>query len=210
MSCTPTFLEASTKIASLLIAPARRTVKRKPLGTDNNARGWLAGGGSRSQLSCQCLENAERRDERCLFYLSWFRPGWQFSHELSSTPYVIHIYRQAAYQKPVFLIVGGGGSENIDPSISQVPIFHHQSTLWYGLPIWVTKNPCRDDERILWRGTGLVCVFFNHPSLFTVCISTFSKLVEGSWWVSWSVFPLISFNNVLGLFPYMFAKKQDT
>jgi hypothetical protein len=27
--------------------------------------------------------------------------------------------------------------------------------------------------------------FFYHPSLFTMCTSTFSKLVEGSWWVSW-------------------------
>jgi hypothetical protein len=27
--------------------------------------------------------------------------------------------------------------------------------------------------------------FIYHPSLFTICTSTFSKLVEGSWWVSW-------------------------
>jgi hypothetical protein len=27
--------------------------------------------------------------------------------------------------------------------------------------------------------------FFYHPSLFTICTSTFSKLVEGSRWVSW-------------------------
>jgi hypothetical protein len=27
--------------------------------------------------------------------------------------------------------------------------------------------------------------FFYHPSLFTICTNTFSKSVEGSWWVSW-------------------------
>jgi hypothetical protein len=28
-------------------------------------------------------------------------------------------------------------------------------------------------------------IFFNHPSLFTICTNTFSKSVKGSWWVSW-------------------------
>jgi hypothetical protein len=41
--------------------------------------------------------------------------------------------------------------------------------------MWLLMNMC---------SLSLFYIFY-HPSLFTICTSTFSKLVEGSWWVSW-------------------------
>jgi hypothetical protein len=62
------------------------------------------------------------------------------------------------------------------------------------VPGGITEPPCSLPSRLgecqmrqwsMVTGSAWLGLFFYHPILFTICTSTFSKLVEGCRWVAW-------------------------